>query len=336
MHNSPQHNLNNEAIDELTRQLEEEFRKENTGKTIDLNNTDENRSTEILELETNINELQKTLLPEQDINPDNELSSGKEKEIKKLRNGEIKEKKKKEKEIEKLRKEELRENKKIKKQEKIELKEKKQQDKKIKQAEKVLQKEIRKKEKEKIKQEIRNKKIEIREEKLKRKQEKKKKFEEQRIIFEQTKKENRQKKENKTVKNLQEKLKFAWYLDVIQRVVIYLVAVEILIYVFSLISILNLFLLNIILLLVLVLDVIVFAWLAVRVRYKYEKNYWTAVRTCVLAGLLVGLLRAIFKFFWVNEPWTIVNIFVEPFMTIAFALVTSLVIGIFIKKKINL
>ncbi|MBU4481925.1 hypothetical protein KKC16_00515 [Patescibacteria group bacterium] len=122
---------------------------------------------------------------------------------------------------------------------------------------------------------------------------------------------------------------------VVQRVVIYLVSVEILIYLFSLINILNSFLLNIILPLVLILDIIVFAWLTFFVKRKYEKNYWIAVRTCVLAGLIVGLLRGFFKFFWINEPWTIVNIFVEPLVTILFALATSLVTGIFFKKKIS-
>jgi len=340
MNNFPHNNSNDRALDELTKQLEEEIKKENDGSPIDLNNTSEKKSSdEILELEKDINELQETLLPEQDINPDNALPTGEEKELpsgeKKKLEKEFKKKKQEQKKLENKRKKvetkkQKLEIKKQKKQEKLALKEKKQQEKKIKKAEKALQKEIRKKEKEKTKQD------------------KNLVFEEQKIFYEQERKENKQnkkieklrkeklrdeKKASNIIKKSQPKLKFSWYLSIIQRVVIYLIAVEILIYIFSLINILNLFLLNIILPLVLILDIIVFAWLTVNVQRKHEKSFWIALRACILAGLLVGLLRGFFKFFWINEPWTVINIFIEPIVTLIFALITSLVINIFIKLK---
>ena len=48
----------NQALDELTKQLEEELGKENNGQAINLNNSEEDKADEILELEKDINELQ--------------------------------------------------------------------------------------------------------------------------------------------------------------------------------------------------------------------------------------------------------------------------------------
>jgi len=134
-------------------------------------------------------------------------------------------------------------------------------------------------------------------------------------------------------KGLRPKLGFGWYVNVVKRPVVYLAGIEFLIYFFSLILIIKPFLLNIVLPLVFVLDIIVFGWLTARVLRKHRQGFWAGVKAVVLAGILVGMARAVFKVIWINEVWTMFNVLTEPIVTGGIAGIVGLVVGFIARKK---
>jgi len=173
-----------------------------------------------------------------------------------------------------------------------------------------------KQEKDKIKREIRNKKLEIKE---KKKLEKTQLKEEQLRI--KTLEKIKIKKESEKLTN--QKIN---YISIIKFPVIFLVGIELLIYIFSL---------NAILPLIILLNIIVFILLAIKALKRYNYNQWLVVKICLLAGIIVGLFRAIFIMIWVGESWTIINIIAEPVILGVVAVIMSLVARLFVFKHAN-
>ena len=186
-------------------------------------------------------------------------------------------------------------------------------------------------EKEMKKLEIKKLREEKREEERKLKEEKKREKEIEKQRNKEIKEEKKRAKE--LTGQMQPKLGFGWYVNVVKRPVVYLAGIEFLIYFFSLILIIKPFLLNIVLPLVFVLDIIVFGWLMARVLRKHRQGFWTGVKAVVLAGILVGMARAVFKVIWINEAWTMFNVLTEPIVTGGIAGIVGLVVGFIARKK---
>jgi len=122
-------------------------------------------------------------------------------------------------------------------------------------------------------------------------------------------------------------------LALIRRPIIYLIAIEMFIYFFSIFSFAKNILLNIFLPLVLVLDVFVFVWLYLRLVEKENLPIFSTSKLLILTGFLVGFGRAIFKIIWLTENWTLINLIIESFLTAFIAGMLALIISVFFKKK---
>lgn len=318
-----------DALADLTDRLEKELNGSDYSKVIDM--TDRQKDEEVKKPEEKAEDLPKDLLPDQDLEPEHELKE--QKKIEPLKKDKQKEKKKtsaswrkeKKREKEQKKKDALRQaqdEKERKKRLEEQAQQKREQEKQI----KLEAKAQRQAEHQQLKQE-----------KKERQKAMKLKWEEDRqrkkLIKAQIKEDERKNKfDYASQKKIRPKLSWGWYINVIKRPVLYLVAIEFLVYFFSLITLLESFLLNIVLPLVFILDIIIFGWLIIKVKKILKQNTWSAVKACILAGALVGLARAIFKIIWINEPWTILNIMVEPITIGIIAGIVGVVISLFIKK----
>lgn len=198
----------------------------------------------------------------------------------------------------------------------------------------LLYEEMSKREREK---EIRNKEIRNKEiEKLKKEGFGKEVDYHKLLIKEEQKKKSISKKEFVKPKEKgqpKEKLGLGWYVQLIKRPVMYLFAVELLIYFFSSVNYFENFMKNIIWPLTLILDAVVFIWLAAYVKRIIGQNSWVVIKTCFLAGWLIGWARAIVKLFWLIEDWTVVNLFIEPIIVGLMAAGIGLLVAWVIKKR---
>jgi len=120
---------------------------------------------------------------------------------------------------------------------------------------------------------------------------------------------------------------------IIRRPVVYLVGIEMLIYFFSSLDLLKNFMLDVFLPFILILDIIVFIYIFVRVVKEERRTKGVALKALILAGVLVGLFRGIFKIIWVNEMWTILNVVFEPIIGALTALIIGAILSIFKYNK---
>jgi len=362
---NPNQNTDNadEELKNIAEKLEKELGHQYFDKPVDLTQEkSENKIPEILELEKEIENLGEIILPGADLKPEDELPAGeKHIEIEKLKNKEIKgEEKRKYKSFRLFRekkesddnsstdfwqtlkqeKEEI---------EKLEIKKLREKEKQEREQRKKLEKEKKEREKE-IKRngkEEREKTEAVEKEKILK--EKKLQSEKQLAEWKNIKAERQAAKIEAKNKKRQEKLlkkeqrkkeralrpKFGWYIMVIKRPVIYLCAVEFFSYFCTLIPATKNFFNNIVLSYLIILDLIVFIWLTIRVKKHYEENYGTIVKAVILAGLLTGFFRAVFKVIWIGNAWTIFNIIFEPLIWAGYGLVISAIVGAIVKKQKN-
>lgn len=127
--------------------------------------------------------------------------------------------------------------------------------------------------------------------------------------------------------------KFGWYVAIVKRPVVYLCAIEFMAYFGALLPFVKNFFTNVILSYIIILDLIVFIWLAVRIKKHYAESYGTAIKAVMLAGLLTGFFRAVFKVIWINESWTIFNVIFEPLIWAGYGMVIGLIVGGIIKRQ---
>lgn len=127
--------------------------------------------------------------------------------------------------------------------------------------------------------------------------------------------------------------KFNWYLTVIKKPTIYLVGLELLLYLMSTAPLIKNFILNTLLNYLILVDLSVFSWLTFNFKRNIGEKSLTAIKAVALTGLLVGFFRAFFKFFWFNENWTLINIFIEPLIWAFYGIIVSFVLSLIIKRK---
>ncbi len=124
-----------------------------------------------------------------------------------------------------------------------------------------------------------------------------------------------------------------WYVELVKKWVIFLAALEILVYILALIKSINLLMMEVVDPLLLIVDFFVFGYLMWRVKRKEKETMWQGAITCFFAGFGLGLIMSIFKVFWVREFWTIFNLITEPVFMGLVAGGVGLIIGLFIKRK---
>lgn len=336
----------NDSLENLAERLEKELGAKKHFRQYDLRSekTDEQRSPEILELENNMQKLEKGedfVLPEvkkieapQPAKSDVEIEQLYKQELDKQKDIDRKKLAKREKRLQKKHERQAL---------KLKKKKQKQADKKQQQIAKEKIKQQKKQHKQQQQEYYNKKKLEKQQAKQKNKQERKSQREQELLKLQEQKENKRQQQEKikKAKKTQQQKLpeqtpdkpKLGWYLKNIKAPMFLLVAVEIGIYIFSLINAISNFLQNIVLPLVIILDIIIIAWLVVQVIKKKQQLKITAIKSVVLLGVLTGLLRAIFVALWISQPWTFINLIIEPVLTGIIALVVGFVVSLFIKAS---
>lgn len=296
------------VLEDLASRLESELKDTNMHSSFDARNEKEQdeKSKEIMELEKEIEDLEDNLLPDQNLDPERELESGDDSLLPLADQTLIEEKwedqldEQKDKEIEDKEIEEK----------KNQAKEKKA---KRKQIDKLMAAE------EKRQQEVEQRQIRELE---KHKQKVAKVFAFQEI-----------KSQRNLVKQARPRLSLGWYISLIKKPVIYLAGIEMLVYFFSLVPSFKINFFNLSLAIILLVDVIVLGWLVVKVLKTKVQTHWVGIKTVVLAGVFVGLFRAVFKLIWLNIPWTVPNIIIEPLMMAGVGLVVGVVVGVIVKNK---
>lgn len=145
------------------------------------------------------------------------------------------------------------------------------------------------------------------------------------------------KKEKSNINNLpqdifQEKETKVSYFKIINRPIIFLAGIVMLIYFFSAVSFLEKVLLNDLLPSILILDIIFFIYLAKKLKTKSNSTA-TTIKYLLIAGLLIGFFRSIFKLIWINEIWTVINVIIETLFTAGVAIICAFLTSIFINNK---
>ncbi len=87
--------------------------------------------------------------------------------------------------------------------------------------------------------------------------------------------------------------------------------------------------------LLLLVDLSVFGWVASEAKLKYNQRATAAILVSFRVGLFLGLLVALFKFFWIREYWTVLNLVIEPVYTGLLAVVVGSIAFILTKKDKN-
>ena len=327
------------SIEKLAFRMEKELNGQGTGQPFDFRDQVKKQEKEIEKLEEKVDDLQEKLLPHQNIDPDNELESGEDislpgPNLKDKYNQKLEAYKKRLAEEQKIEEERVKKT--------LELEEQRKREelewqRKQEEAEIQRQEELRKK------REAQQEKIRLHQEARERRRSAKiKKAEEarQRKIARQNEREHRKlikQQEKLELKNLSPKTNFAWYLKEIKRPLVYLVGLELLIYFLSLIPALKILMLDVFLPLLIFIDILVLSWLALQINKKYSSRSLT-IQTCLMAGVSIAFLRAVFKLAWINELWTVLNLLVEPLLYLCISLVISFIISLFLKsnKKVKL
>lgn len=134
-------------------------------------------------------------------------------------------------------------------------------------------------------------------------------------------------------KKSKNKVSFGEYIKIIKKTVLFLVGLELLVYLLGALPFWSGFWLHTILPGLIIVDILVLGLLAKKTLQKFDHNLGMAYRVGTLAGLIVGLARAIFKLFWIGQLWTLVAVVSEPILTIIIALLTTLVVKLLIIKK---
>jgi hypothetical protein len=123
-------------------------------------------------------------------------------------------------------------------------------------------------------------------------------------------------------------------LPAFKKIIIFLIGLEILAYFLSTLSALA-FLSNLFFALILLIDLIVFIWLPIHLIKKCHQDLKTSAKLCLLIAVLVGFFRAVFKIFWFNQLWTIVNAIIEPLLIMVAVLVILSLFELLMPKKIK-
>ncbi len=124
-----------------------------------------------------------------------------------------------------------------------------------------------------------------------------------------------------------------WYWQLIKKPVLILFGLQLIVYILSLFSSLELLMLDVFNPLLLIIDFLFWGWLVAEIKLKYKENLWQASVTMFLAGFFLGVLVSIFKFFWFREYWTIFNLIAEPVFMGMLAIFVGLISWLFIKKN---
>ncbi len=210
----------------------------------------------------------------------------------------------------------------------------KQAEKKQKEKEKQEKKLAKKAEKEKILADIEAKKRA----KQKAKQEKKEKREQELL--------QKMQKNGMPVETIFEKKNLAWLMKKSKFAIIFLVGLEILLTLLTYMPLVGGILANIYPSLIFILDLVVFIYLTKELCLDQMRPWQDAIRVVGFSGLMIGLLRAFFKFIWHGlfvpffaqgalASWLVVNLFVEPLITAMVAIVVSWVVGVILTRKIR-
>lgn len=124
-----------------------------------------------------------------------------------------------------------------------------------------------------------------------------------------------------------------WSWVLIRKPVMTLFVLQVTVYILAWVPSLKLIMQRAIDPLLLLVNLAVFGWLASEAKLKHNKKMGLTVLAVFSAGVFLGILTALFKFFWIREYWTIFNLVIEPVYTGLLAAGVGWLAFIFTKKN---
>ena len=121
--------------------------------------------------------------------------------------------------------------------------------------------------------------------------------------------------------------------QLVKKGVLILFVLQVVVYGLALVSSLRWLALTVIDPLLLVADFFYIGWILVRLKLKYQRTLWQSEITLLVLGISLGALVSGFKVIWIRQPWTLVNLLVEPFFMGGLAVLSGFIMWWFIKLK---
>ena len=124
-----------------------------------------------------------------------------------------------------------------------------------------------------------------------------------------------------------------WSWQTVKKVVALLFVLQVVVYILALWPSIKQFMLTIVDPLLLVVDFFYVGWILVKLKLVYHRNLWQSELALFMLGGTLGVLVSWFKLIWIRQPWTVVNLIIEPFFMGGLAVAAGLVLWWLIRLK---